>query len=62
MCVECGEGKGPAVMGLSCAGQESEPLWAPGFQATSGLTVGSAWAGLPRGRSPHAALLPGPSG
>lgn len=36
MCVECGEGKGPVVMGLSCIGLESEPPWAPGFQVTSG--------------------------
>lgn len=47
MCVECGEGKGPVITGLSCAGLESEPYGHLASKATGGLKGGSEWEGLP---------------
>lgn len=40
VCVECGEGKGPVIMGLSCAGLESEPYGHLASKATGGLKGG----------------------
>lgn len=60
MCVECGEGKGPVIVGPGCAGLESAPF---GHLAPR-ATVGSRGVrkGRPAPRQEPTALQPGPRG